>query len=178
MEQYDTLYKILLLGDGLVAKTGILKRFIEGKFYDNPKGTVGVDFAAKILEMKNGRKIKLQIWDTVGQDRYRVSIGNYFKGTHGIILIYDITNKKTFQNLINWMEFIRKNTSSTIPIFLVGNKMDDEEHRQVAIEEGEEFAKKNELMFSECSAKTGKNVNYIFEKLAKTIDDKEEQERK
>ena len=111
--------------------------------------------------------VKIQIWDTAGQDRFRSITKNYYKGAHGIILLYDITNKKTFDNVRNWINQIKEEVSERVSIILVGNKIDDEEKRVVKKEEGENIAKEFGLMFFECSAKTGVNIDTTFNELVK-----------
>ena len=159
--------KILILGDILVGKTSLLQSYIEGKFIKINLGTIGLDYKLKNVEMEDGKTITIQIWDTAGGERFRAITKNYYNGAHGIILIYDVTNKNSFDNLKGWVESIRKEISKPIPIYLVGNKIDREEERIITKEQGEEFAKNNGLLFFECTPTKIETVNLIFEQLIK-----------
>ena len=131
--------------------------------------TIGIDYKIKNIEMEDGKNIKLQIWDTAGADRFRSITKNYFKGASGMVLIYDITNKESFYNIKNWINQIREEASDKIPIILVGNKIDNEKKRIITYEEGIILAEEYGIMFSECSAKTGENIDYIFKELVEMI---------
>ena len=130
--------------------------------------TIGVDFKIKSLEI-NDKLVKMQIWDTAGEERFRTVIASYFKGSHGILLIYDITNKTSFKELDNWLSVIENNASQNVLKILIGNKSDLEENREVTKEEGQAFAKANNMQFMETSAKMNTNVSEAFEALAKII---------
>ena len=162
MERKEFLYKILLLGDSSVGKTCFLMRYTDNTFQEIHMSTIGLDY-----KLKNGKEISLQIWDTAGQDRFRAITKNYYKGAHGIILIYDITNQKTFENVKNWINQIKEEVSNKVTIILVGNKIDDEDHRVVSTEQGEKMANDFGLMFFECSAKSGVNIDSTFNELVK-----------
>ena len=166
-EEYYRLYKILLLGDVAVGKSCLLLRYCENSFQESHLSTIGLDFRLKTISLENNRKIIIQIWDTAGEDRFRAITKNYYKGAHGIILIYDITKRKTFDNVTNWINQIKEEVSDKVTIILVGNKIDDEEHRDVKTEEGEQLAKELGLMFFECSAKSGINIDSTFNELVK-----------
>ena len=166
-EEYYRLYKILLLGDVAVGKSCLLLRYCENSFQESHLSTIGLDFRLKTINLENNRKIRIQIWDTAGEDRFRAITKNYYKGAHGIILIYDITNKKSFENVRTWINQIKEEVSEKVSIILVGNKIDDEEHRVVATEDGEKIAKELGLMFFECSAKSGVNIDSTFNELVK-----------
>ena len=164
MDDYDFIYKIIIVGDDSVGKTSFLARYIENIFIDDPRPTIGVEFRLKMIELEDGKKVKLQIWDTAGQKELTRIIKSYFVGAHGIILFYDISNRESFKDLEYWFNFIKNVISNKEPphIFLVGNKSDKENERMITAKKGELFAKNNGLLFFESSAKTGKNVDLIF----------------
>jgi small GTP-binding protein len=136
----DVIYKILLLGDTTVGKTCFLMRFTEGTFQEIHMSTIGLDYRLKIMPLDDGKKAKVQIWDTAGQDRFRAITKNYYKGAHGIILIFDVCNVETFENVRNWVTQIRENSSEKATIFLIGNKIDDEIRRKVSKDDGKKLA--------------------------------------
>ena len=144
-------------------------RYVNNTFQDVHMSTIGLDYKLKSVQLDDGNIIKIQIWDTAGQDRFRSITKNYYKGAHGIILIYDITTKQTFQNVKNWITTIKEEVSDKVKIILVGNKIDDEESRKVSTEEGEKMAKEYGLDFYETSAKTGINIDSTFKEMAEKI---------
>ncbi len=163
----ELLYKILLLGDTSVGKTCFLMRYTDNTFQEIHMSTIGLDYKLKNVQLEDGKFVKIQIWDTAGQDRFRSITKNYYKGAHGIILLYDITDRKSYDNVKTWVEQIREEVSEKVSIILVGNKIDDVEGRKVKTEEGEKLAKEIGLSFFECSAKTGENIDSIFNELVK-----------
>ena len=166
-QQKEFLYKRILLGDTSVGKTCFLMRYTDNTFQEIHMSTIGLDYKLKNVQLEDGKIVKIQIWDTAGQDRFRSITKNYYKGAHGIILIYDVTDKKTYENVKAWIEQIREEVSDNVTIILVGNKIDDLEGRKVKKEEGEKAAKEFGLSFFECSAKTGENIDLIFNELVK-----------
>ena len=165
---YEFLVKIIIIGDSGVGKTNFMFRFADNTFNSLHVSTVGLDYKSKIIILPSSKKkVKIQIWDTAGQDRFRSITKNYYKGAHGIILIYDITNQKTFENVKNWINQIKEEVSNKVTIILVGNKIDDEDHRVVSTEQGEKMANDFGLMFFECSAKSGVNIDSTFNELVK-----------
>ena len=167
-ETREHAHKILLLGDTSVGKTCFLKRYTDDTFQDAYLSTIGFDFKFKKVTLKSGREVRMQLWDTAGQERFRTISKSYYKGAHGIILIYDVTSQKTFDNIKKWLNNIKEEASSKICITLVGNKIDCEE-RVVSKEDGENLAKANNLKFYESSAKENINISEVFQDLIENI---------
>ena len=171
MEKNEIKLNILGLGDSGVGQTCILRRYIENKFFKNHLATIGIDFKTKNINLNKGN-IKLKIWDTAGQERFWDLTKQYPKVADALILIYDVTDNDSFDRLNLWIKNIkdwREESTITIPVILVGNKIDLEDSRVVTREQGNKFAKENGFLFAECSALTGENVNYIFNKLVLAI---------
>lgn len=168
---YDMIMKLLLVGDSGVGKSCLLLRFVEDKFNPLFITTIGIDFKIRTIESK-GKKIKLQVWDTAGQERFRTITTAYYRGAMGIVLIYDVTDARTFENVRNWFDTVTQHANEDAQIFLVGNKSDDQENRQVLPEQGQQLAQLLKIPFLEASAKTKDNVESIFYELAGIIQDK------
>ena len=169
----EIVYKVLLLGDSSVGKTCFLLRYCDKSFQDVHLSTIGLDYRLKSMTLKNNKNIKLQIWDTAGQERFRAITKNYYKGANGIILIYDVTNMQTYENVKNWISQIKEEASPNVIIYLVGNKIDvPDEQRLIKAEDGQKIADEFNLPFKEASAKDGTNVNEIFQELLEEIDEK------
>jgi len=175
-ENYDLIFKIVLIGDSGVGKTNILSRYINNEFSLATQSTVGVEFGSKIIK-KNGKVIKLQIWDTAGQERYKSITSAYYKGSKGAFVVYDISRKTTYDNIDKWIGELKTNGSEDVLIMLVGNKSDLEEKREVITEEVEKKAQEQKLAFCETSALNGKNVEYAFENLINEILKKVEKDK-
>ena len=175
-ENYDLIFKIVLIGDSGVGKTNILSRYINNEFSLATQSTVGVEFGSKIIK-KNGKVIKLQIWDTAGQERYKSITSAYYKGSKGAFVVYDITRKTTYDNIDKWIGELKTNGSEDVLIMLVGNKSDLEDKREVITEEVEKKAQEQKLAFCETSALNGKNVEYAFENLINEILKKVEKDK-
>jgi len=168
----DCVYKVLLLGDSTVGKTCFLLRYCDKTFQEAHLSTIGLDYRLKTMTLENGKNIKLQIWDTAGQDRFRAITKNYYKGANGIILIYDVTNLQSYENVKNWIAQIKEEANQNVLIYLAGNKIDvSEDLRVVKTEDGKKIADEFKLPFYETSAKSGINVNKIFEELVENIDE-------
>jgi len=165
----DILYKILLLGDWSVGKTCFLMRYTDNTFTDIHLSTIGIDYKLKNVTLENGETIKVQIWDTAGQDRYKSITKSYIKGAHGIILIYDVTKRRTFEGIQNWVKQIKEQVSSRVCVALVANKIDEKEKREVTEQEGIRLGKDIGYPFYEASAKDGININECFDNLIKQI---------
>ena len=156
--------KIILTGDVAVGKTSIINTLLGTKFTDEYEPSIGVDFFSKTMNYK-GRQIKLQIWDSAGQEKFRSLIPNYIRGASLIFLVYDITNKNSFANLPDWIKFI--NNIENTNIVIVGNKIDLEDKRVITFEEGKKFAEANNFEIYEVSAKEGTGLlDMLFNSIA------------
>ena len=160
--------KIITLGDSHVGKSSLIFKFIEDTFSSSYMSTVGFDLKFKTIKINN-EEIKVMIFDTAGQERFRSLASNYIRKANGILLVYDISDKNTFLNIENWMTNIKEESSDTIPIILIGNKCDLDDQRKIQKEEGEQFANNNNLKFFETSCKDGDNVENCFIELTKLI---------
>ncbi|KAG0696353.1 ras-domain-containing protein [Suillus ampliporus] len=162
--------KLLLIGNASVGKSSLLLRFSDEQWLpeDEASATIGVDFRVHKMEV-NGRKVKLSIWDTAGQERFRTITSSYYRGAQGIILVYDVANRETFEALPRWFSEIDTYVSITVPKIIVGNKVDKENSRQVPTKEGSTFASRQNALFVEASAKTAIGVRDVFEELVARI---------
>ena len=160
--------KLLTLGDTNVGKTSVVLRFSDDKYNDNQLSTIGVDFRTKYMKLGEN-SVKALIWDTAGQERFKNIIASYYRGAHGILLIYDVTDKDSFKNLSNWIIEIEKNSSKQVLKVLIGNKTDLEDKRVVTYNQGKEFADTYGLKYIETSAKKNLNVNEAFETLGREL---------
>lgn len=165
--KYDHLFKLLIIGESGVGKTCLLLRFTDDSFTPNHLTTIGIDFKIKIINLED-KQIKLQIWDTAGQERFRTITKTYYKGAHGIILTYDVTDENSFRNIRNWVKQIETNAQNNVSKVLVGNKCDKED-RKISYEDGAKLAAEFKMQFFETSAKSNFNVNETFSYLTKEI---------
>merc|ERR1711907_532162 len=151
-DEYDFLFKVVLIGDSGVGKSNLLSRFTRNEFNRESKSTIGVEFATRSVPCE-GKTIKAQIWDTAGQERYRAITSAYYRGAVGALLVYDITKQSTFESVKTmWLDELKQNADANIIIMLVGNKKDLGHIRDVTTEEARNFAEKNQLSFIETSA--------------------------
>jgi len=160
-DDYDLLFKIVLIGDSGVGKSNLLSRFHKDEFSLESKSTIGVEFAHRSIQVE-GKKVKAQIWDTAGQERYRAITSAYYRGAVGALLVYDITKHHTFENVSRWLNELREHADSNIIIMLVGNKSDLEPTRTVPTEEAKKFCEEEGLLFIETSALKNANVYEAF----------------
>ncbi|XP_018618609.2 ras-related protein Rab-26-like isoform X1 [Scleropages formosus] len=168
-EFYDMAFKVMLVGDSGVGKTCLLVRFKDGAFLAGSFiSTVGIDFRNKVLNI-DGVKVKLQIWDTAGQERFRSVTHAYYRDAHALLLLYDVTNKTSFDNIQAWLTEIHEYTQQDVVLMLLGNKADATHERVVKREEGEKLAKDFGVPFMETSAKSGLNVELAFTAVAKEL---------
>ena len=165
---YELLYKIIIIGDTCVGKSNILSRYLKDEFREDSKSTVGVELGTKFLKVKDVG-IKIQIWDTAGQERYKSITSSYYKGSHGCFIVYDITNESSFENVDKWYQQAQKEASKDVSIILVGNKCDLEEQRKVSKEKGEEKAKQFNIPFFETSALSKIKIDDIFIEMVNNI---------
>ena len=164
--------RIITLGDSKVGKSSLIVQFMDNKFSFNYMSTVGFDLKRKVMKFNDNEDVKIVIHDTAGQERFRSLTTNYIKKANGILLVYDITDRKSFDNITNWMDNIHEETGDKLPIILVGNKIDLNKERAVSKNEGEEKAKEFGLKFFETSAKEGNNVQKCFRELVELIVEK------
>ncbi|KAL1921101.1 uncharacterized protein VTP21DRAFT_11736 [Calcarisporiella thermophila] len=166
-----TTLKLLLIGNTNVGKSSILLRFTDDQFLppDEISATIGVDFKVKIFEV-NGEKYKLTIWDTAGQERFRTLTSSYYRGAQGVILVYDVTSRETFDALKNWFEELNAYCPNPDVVkIIVGNKVDKDSSRVVSTKEGTELARRMDTLYVECSAKTRAGVQEAFEEVVRKI---------
>jgi len=166
--EYDYLFKLLLIGDSGVGKSCLLLRFADDTYTESYISTIGVDFKIRTIEL-DGKTIKLQIWDTAGQERFRTITSSYYRGAHGIIVVYDVTDQVTFNNVKQWLQEIDRYASDSVNKLLVGNKCDMASKRAVEHAVADEFAKSKNIPFLETSAKNSTNVETAFLTMAREI---------
>ncbi|KAH8120693.1 rab-type small GTP-binding protein [Phellopilus nigrolimitatus] len=165
---YDFLIKLLLIGDSGVGKSCLLTRFCDDTWTPSFITTIGIDFKIRTIEL-DGKRIKLQIWDTAGQERFRTITTAYYRGAMGILLVYDVTDPKSFENIDTWFANVEQHASDGVDKILVGNKSDWEDKRAVMSDAGEQKAKELGVDFIETSAKENREVENAFFKLARAI---------
>ncbi|XP_078439033.1 ras-related protein RABA1i-like [Wolffia australiana] len=167
-DDYDYLFKVVLIGDSGVGKSNLLSRFTKNEFSTDSKSTIGVEFATRTIQVE-GKVIKAQIWDTAGQERYRAITSAYYRGAVGALLVYDVTRSITFENIDRWLKELRSHTDSATVIMLVGNKADLRHLRAVDIEDAQAFAEKENSFFMETSALEAINVETAFTEILTQI---------
>ncbi|RZC54337.1 hypothetical protein C5167_013185, partial [Papaver somniferum] len=160
-DDYDYLFKVVLIGDSGVGKSNLLSRFTRNEFSLESKSTIGVEFATRSLNV-DGKVIKAQIWDTAGQERYRAITSAYYRGAVGALLVYDVTRHATFESVERWLKELRNHTDPNIVVMLIGNKSDLRHLVAVSTEDGTSFAERESLYFMETSALEATNVENAF----------------
>ena len=167
-QDYDYLFKVLLLGDSDVGKSSLILRYTEETFNSKLVNSIGVDFKMKKKEI-DGKIIKVQIWDTAGHERFRSITYSYYRGANAIIIVFDLSDKKSFISITEWLKQIEKHAKENVFKFLVGNKSDLIDERKVTYEEAKQYADEHELPYIETSAKEGININELFDTSIKTF---------
>ncbi|CAO3698623.1 unnamed protein product [Rhizopus stolonifer] len=168
--EYDYLFKLLLIGDSGVGKSCLLLRFADDTYTESYISTIGVDFKIRTIELE-GKTVKLQIWDTAGQERFRTITSSYYRGAHGIIVVYDVTDEDSFQHVKQWLQEIDRYAAEGVNKLLVGNKS-DLSNKSVSTEQAQEFAESIKIPLLETSAKDATNVEQAFLTMAKQIKDR------
>ncbi|XP_078618764.1 ras-related protein Rab-39B-like [Branchiostoma floridae x Branchiostoma japonicum] len=163
-------FRLILIGDSTVGKSSLLRRFTDGKFIEYSDPTVGVDFFARLMEVEPGKRVKLQLWDTAGQERFRSITRSYYRNSVGAVLVYDVTNRKSFEHLESWWHEAKQHTMPHNMVFiLVGHKIDLASEREVSQEEGQQFARTHDMSYLETSAKNAENVEKAFWQVTREI---------
>ncbi|TFG20452.1 MAG: GTP-binding protein [Promethearchaeota archaeon] len=166
---YDATFKLVIFGDGGCGKTTLTNRFLTNIFVPDHKMTIGVDFEVKSIEV-DGKKIKLQIWDFGGEERFRFLLPTYVRGANGGLFMYDITNYSSLAHIDDWLLVVKKEISHNFPLIVVGGKADLSEDREVTSEDGINISKSRDMDgFIECSAKSGVNVEETFEAITRLM---------
>jgi len=173
-QQYSYLFKFIIIGDEAVGKTCLLLQFTDKRYRTTHQVTVGVEFGSRTVDVA-GKMIKLQCWDTAGQDRFRSIVRSYYRGAAGALLVYDITRRESFEHVSQWLAEARNHADADLVITLVGNKCDKASDRQVSFEEGHAFAQQQGLYFLETSAVSGHMVDQAFHTTARLVDQKNQQ---
>mmetsp|Transcript_26175 Transcript_26175/g.80522 ORF Transcript_26175/g.80522 Transcript_26175/m.80522 type:complete len:202 (-) Transcript_26175:266-871(-) len=163
---FDLQIKLLMIGDSAVGKTSLLLRYANDTFSSTFITTIGIDFKIKTIDL-DGKRVKLQIWDTAGQEQFRTITRSYFRGAQGIVLVYDITDRGTFNSVRSWMSQIADHADAQVNRVLIGNKCDHESARQVSTDEGQRLAEEYGVRFFETSAKNDVNVSECFTTIAR-----------
>ncbi|KAI8086287.1 GTP-binding protein ypt1 [Halteromyces radiatus] len=169
--EYDYLFKLLLIGDSGVGKSCLLLRFADDTYTESYISTIGVDFKIRTIELE-GKTVKLQIWDTAGQERFRTITSSYYRGAHGIIVVYDVTDQDSFNNVKQWLSEIERYAAEGVNKLLVGNKSDLVDKKVVDTEQAKELADSLKIPLLETSAKDATNVEQAFLTMAKQIKDR------
>ncbi|XP_050407599.1 ras-related protein Rab-10 [Patella vulgata] len=167
-KRYDVLLRLLLVGDTGVGKTCLICQYANNEFYDTHISTIGIDFKMKTVNI-NGSIVKVQIWDTAGQERFESITKQFYRRAQGVMLVYDICSRSTFDSLPKWLSYVRQFSKEDTMITILGNKHDMEDKRQVEYLEGQQFAAKNNLKFFETSAKDRENLQKPFHDMCDAI---------
>ena len=167
-ENYEFMFKVVLVGDSFVGKTNIMGKYLKNEFHEDSKSTVGVEFGSKEFSIDN-HTIRVQIWDTAGQERYKAITSAYYKGAKGAFVVYDITRKNSFDSIDKWISDLKAGADAKITLMLIGNKNDLEDQRQISKEQGEGKAKSFNMAFLETSALSGENLDKAFQMMVNEV---------
>lgn len=166
--EYDYLFKLLLVGESNVGKSSLLLRFADNTFSNSYISTIGVDFKIRTVKV-DGKVIKLQIWDTAGQERFRTITSSYYRGAHGVMLVFDVCDKRTFERLESWYQEIDRYANPNAVKLVIGNKTDDPDRREVFTRDAEAWADEKGIPYIETSAKESTNVEHAFTRLTELV---------
>jgi len=167
--EFDHLYKLVLVGDAMVGKSSLIIRYADNTFVDEEVGSIGADFKVSFVNVEK-KRIKIQIWDTAGQEKFRVMTSSYFGGANAVIVVFDVSKEKSFQSVPKWISEAKRfsDKQKDIAFFIIGNKIDLNAQRVVSAEDAEKLAAQNAAVYFEVSAKTGTQVAHAFTSIAKT----------
>ncbi len=168
---FEYIYKYIIIGDSGVGKSCILLQFTQNEFDQNKENTVGVEFGNKIISV-GGAAVKLQIWDTAGQEQFKSITRSYYRAVAGALLVYDVTNPESFANVKKWLDEAKQNANPELVVILCGNKIDLPEQRKITQEQGKRLATENNIFFMECSAKSRVKIDDLFHAVAEAIKQK------
>ena len=177
MNAYSPIYKVILVGDSGVGKTCLLSMYVKG-ICGPTIPTIAVEFCTKEIELNNGTKVKVQLWDTAGQERFKSLAMTYYRKAYGILLLFDVTKRSSFISCRNYLEEVRLNSDKNCVIYLIGNKIDLSNQRQITKTEAENFAQKENIVYLETSALKNLNVNDVFTSLLNNIYQAKKEENK
>ena len=170
---FEYIYKYIIIGDSGVGKSCILLQFTQNEFDQNKENTVGVEFGNKIISV-DGMPVKLQVWDTAGQEQFKSITRSYYRAVAGALLVYDVTNLESFANVKKWLDEAKQNANPELVIILCGNKIDLPTERKVTTDQGKRLATENHIFFMECSAKSRAKIDELFMTVAEAIKEKVE----
>jgi Ras-related protein Rab-1A len=166
--EYDYLFKVLLIGDSGVGKSSLLLRFTDKTYTDSYTSTIGVDFKIQTIKL-NDKVVKLQLWDTCGNEQFRTITSSYYRNANGIFVVFDLTDKYTFSQIKMWLLEIKKYAPENTCITIIGNKVDLQSKRQISYDEAKEYSNSIQASYFETSAKLGININDMFLDIVKEI---------
>lgn len=170
--RFKYVFKYIIIGNPSVGKSCLLNQFLNNRFSDEYEITVGVEFGAKTVNIEDGNKVKLQIWDTAGQESFKSITRGYYRSAAVGLIVYDVTSRESFENIGSWLKECKQHGNKEMTLVLVGNKIDLENEREVTYEEAEQYANQNDMLFFETSAKTSNHVLDLFVQSANKVNKK------